>query len=102
MLPGMNRYLPAAIMLAATCLVAACTSGTTTQTPAIASTAACEQAMLAQVKQVEANPGGPTMTRPAACAGLDDATLNKLAEQAMASMWADQATATALPTDLPS
>jgi hypothetical protein len=99
----MNRYLPAAaIATAALCLATACASSSTDNTPAVASTAACEQALTTNLQKAEANPNGPSMGEPAACAGLDNATLNTLARQAMATVFAGMASSTALPTDLPS
>lgn len=101
-MPGMNRYLPAAaITCAATLLLVACSSNSSNQTPAATSTAACAAALDAYVKQAEANPNGPSMGKPAACNGLDDATLQKLGEAAMAKLWSGIATSTALPTDFP-
>lgn len=97
----MTRYLPAAILAAAALLLTtACTTGS--QTPAAASTASCETALVHQLQAAEANPNGPSGTRPAACNGIDDATINTLAQQAMTTVFAGMASATALPTDLPS
>lgn len=101
MLPRMNRTVPAALILAATALLTtACASTGSTNTPAVASTAACIAAFDHEMKQLEANPSGPSMGKPAACNGLSDATLNDIAKQEMAKMWGDMASATALPTDL--
>jgi hypothetical protein len=92
----MTRYLPAAAILAATCLLTACSSSSTHTAPAVADTASCEQALIQQLKDAYANPNGPSSTRPAACAGIDDATLQKLGMQALASA------PVPTPTDLPS
>lgn len=94
----MTRHLPAAITLAATMLLtAACNSGG--GSPVAASTTACEQAMEQQLRTAIANPNAPSGTRPAACAGIDNATLNRLAEQAMGNVYStDLPTPSGFPT----
>jgi hypothetical protein len=45
--------------------------------------AACKHAMQAQLAQGLANPTGPAATKPKACEGLDDATLQRLATEVL-------------------
>jgi len=61
-------------------LLAACSSGSTST----ASTAACKAAMTRDYHYALAHPDAPAATRPAACRGVPDATVQKLAAQIMA------------------
>lgn len=73
------RIIP--IILAA--FLAGC--GGTTAKPASTPTpnvAACETAMRQQLAQAQ-DPNAPSGTRPPECAGVDDATLQRLAEKIM-------------------
>lgn len=98
MTPG---HVPAALLaVAAVLLAAACTSKSA---GAASGSAACEQALIAGYGSAiltgpSATPGG----KPAACAGLDDATLNRLAEQAVKTVLKQvEASPSAFPIPLP-
>jgi outer membrane murein-binding lipoprotein Lpp len=46
--------------------------------------AACKQAMREQYQTALKNPSGPAASRPAACNGVDDSTLERLAGEVLA------------------
>ena len=69
-----------AVVLAVLTL-AACSSGSSST----ADVAACKAAMTRDYHYALAHPDAPPATRPAACKGVPDATVQKLAAQIMAS-----------------
>ena len=69
----------AAIVLAVLALAACSSSGSTH------SVAACKAAMTRDYRYALAHPGAPPAARPAACKGVPDATIRKLAAEIIAS-----------------
>ena len=68
-------------MVLAVLLLAACSSGSTSTSHV----AACKAAMTRDYDYALAHPDAPPAARPAACKGLPDATLQRLAAEIMAS-----------------
>lgn len=77
---GMGK-LRAAFLVLAVVTLAACSSGSTST----ANVAACKTAMTKNYEYGLAHPSAAPATRPAACKGIPDATLQKLAAEIMAS-----------------
>lgn len=74
------RQVLAAAVLAATLALAGCASGSTHTD----STVACKAAMARDYAYALTHPDAPAATRPPACKGLPDATIQKLAAEIMA------------------
>jgi ABC-type glycerol-3-phosphate transport system substrate-binding protein len=74
-----------AVLALAGCGGSAATSGASTATPTPGNVAACKAAMTRDYDYALAHPDAPSATRPAACKGVPDATLRKLAAEIMAS-----------------
>ncbi len=60
-------------------------SGSTPTSPVGGNLTACRIAMQRDFNRAMANPGGPTATRPAACVGVSDADVIRIADDIMAS-----------------
>ena len=89
----MTRTRIAALAITALAL-AGCGSTSATHpasTPSAGNVAACKAAMVRDYDYALAHPDAPAATRPPACKGVPDATLNRLAGEIMAG---DTATAT--------
>ena len=76
----MNRTRIAALAVTAALALAGCASGSTHTS----NVAACKAAMTRDYDYALAHPDAPAATRPAACKGVPDATLRKLAAEIMA------------------
>lgn len=72
------KRLSAALLLCA--LLTACSSSHDASAPK-PSRQACKAAMAQQFASALANPNGPSASRPAACAGLSDDTVNAIAQE---------------------
>ena len=72
----------AAVILAATFTLAACSSGTHSS----GDPAACKAAMTRAYEYALAHPDAPPATEPPACKGLPDATVSRFATEIMASV----------------
>ena len=71
-----------AVLAFAALALAGCASGST---HTASNVAACKAAMTRDYDYAVAHPAAPPATRPAACKGVSDATLQKLAGEIMAS-----------------
>jgi hypothetical protein len=85
----MRRILTLSCAAACLALAACSTTGTSPSgmVPARASTADCEQALIARLRTRMATPGA-TGRGPAACAGISDTELERLTSQAMTEVFA--------------
>jgi hypothetical protein len=70
----------AAVAVLSVALLTGCSSGHDASAPK-PSRQACKAAMEQQFASALANPNGPSASRPAACAGLSDDTVNQITQE---------------------
>lgn len=81
----MNTRTKLAALAASTLLLAGCAASPARQDDtAKPDVAACKAAMKVQFQEGMATPGGPTGSKPQACVGVDDATLQRLVGEILA------------------
>lgn len=80
-----RKHATAAAALVLTMLGAGCSSTGNDEKPK-PDVAACKAAMKRDYEKAQDDPSAPSATRPPACAGVDDTTLQRLAAEIMSEV----------------